>query len=409
MGSTKKRPAPTSRPKQAERDPHELLVFVEELKRQWMATIDAMVDPLMIVDKSYRIAKANRAMAEHAGRPVRDILGKKCHEVFAGSKSPCRNCTMPLAVRTGKPQTWTLDGISGDRHFEVSSQPIFDASGKMDGIVQVYRDRTAAKRFEQQLQHNEKLASIGLLAGGVAHEINNPLGGILIFSQMLLREMDKASPHYQDVVEIEAATKRCKAIVESLLDFARQRPAKQTTTEAIDPREAARTALRFSKVGWKGKSIDVVEDWDARPATVLGDHNKLIQVFLNLIQNAVQAMPDGGTLTLASRVRAGSGGGEIDVRISDTGVGIPPANLKKIFDPFFTTKDPGEGTGLGLAICHGIIQDLSGELTVESRVGRGTSFQVRLPCNRELTTASKPRSKALATSGKPAKPARGKG
>ncbi|MEZ4742078.1 MAG: PAS domain-containing protein [Bdellovibrionota bacterium] len=195
--------------------------FVENLKKQWMATIDAMVDPLMIIGTDYTIKKCNKAAADVAQMNVKQLINKKCHEIFANQTKPCKGCLLEQTASENKHHTFELKNVKNESYYEVSSKPFYDPNGKVDGIIHVYRDRTVAKNLENQLLQSEKLASIGLLAGGVAHEINNPLGGILIFSQMLLKEMSKDSPHYADVVEIEAATQRCKVIVERLLDFAR--------------------------------------------------------------------------------------------------------------------------------------------------------------------------------------------
>ena len=179
------------------------LEFVEGLKRQWMAMIDALVDPLMIVTEDYVILKANLALAKMNHKSnFGEVLGQKCYEVFAGRKTPCHGCRMQEAGRMRKAVHGTLDDIGGKLYFETVSQPVFDLNGELEGVVQLYRDRTEARRMQSQLLQSEKLASIGLLAGGIAHEINNPFGGILIFSQMLLREMDKLSHHYQDVIEL---------------------------------------------------------------------------------------------------------------------------------------------------------------------------------------------------------------
>lgn len=366
----------------------DLLRFVEDLKRQWMSTIDALVDPLMIVGKDYKVRKANLALARMSGIDVKEINGRNCYEIFANRKAPCAGCSMREAAKNKEEKTFNLQDIRGDRYYEVTSQPLIDNDGDLDGIVQVYRDRTDAKRMQEQLAQQEKLASIGLLAGGVAHEINNPLGGILIFSQMLLREMDKNSPHYADVVEIESATQRCKAIVESLLDLARQNPAgKPSKPVNINTIEAIRTAIRFGIVAAKqGAHVDIEEKFADEAHFIRGDRSRIIQLFLNLIQNALHAMPDGGTLVIrASHIeRDGQLIGLYEVE--DTGIGIPPEHIKKIFDPFFTTKDPGEGTGLGLALCFGIIQDLKGSVSVESTVNIGTRFMVELP----LTSLTQP-------------------
>lgn len=365
--------------------PEQLLTFVEELKRQWMATVDALVDPLLILNSDYTITKANRALAELSNLKVKQILGQKCYKIFANRTSPCKGCLLKETAQDLRPHTYTLSNIRTNRYYEVTSQPILDASGKLEGIVHLYLDRTVSRRMQEKLTQHEKLASIGLLAGGIAHEINNPLGGILIFSQMLLRELDKNSPHYADVMEIEAATKRCKAIVESLLDFARAQPASQHAKDLdeLDAIEAAVTALRFAKVDPKGNDIDIVEDWNYRPAFIIGNRNKLTQLFLNLYQNAFQAMPGGGTLTLKSRVE-GDDPTHVIIEVTDTGVGIPPEIKSQIFDPFFTTKDPGEGTGLGLAICYGIVQEHRGTIEVESELNQGTTFRLTFPLATDL-------------------------
>ena len=365
----------------------ELLHFVENVKRQWMSTIDAMIDPLMIVTRDFKVQKANFALAKMAGLNVKDVLGKKCYEMFAARKSPCPGCKMKEAAKTSELGSYNLENVRGDRFYEVSSQPMTDLDGHKDGVVQIYRDRTEAKRLQQQLSQQEKLASIGLLAGGVAHEINNPLGGILIFSQMLLREIAKDSPHYQDVVEIEAATQRCKAIVESLLDFARQNPGpgKKNKADDVDVLDAIRTAMRFGKVGIKaGANVDVTDEFSG-DHTVKVDRNRLIQLFLNLIQNALQAMPDGGTLVIRARRVKGKDGPIGRYEVEDTGVGIAPEHLGKIFDPFFTTKDPGDGTGLGLALCYGIVQELHGVMRVDSTINVGTRFTIDLPLGQAVS------------------------
>lgn len=212
--------------KKAKTDP--TLSFVEELKRQWLATIDALVHPLIIVNSDYTIRKANLAMANMAGKDVKEILGKKCFQIFADRKTPCEGCALKVTEKTKAPSSFKLEDIRGNQYYEATAQPIVADDDSLEGVVVVYQDRTEVRKIEERLRQNDKLTSIGMLAGGIAHEINNPLGGILIFSQMLLREMDPKSSHYQDVVEIESATQRCKEIVSSLLDFARAQPASRS-------------------------------------------------------------------------------------------------------------------------------------------------------------------------------------
>lgn len=370
----------------------ELIEFVEELKSKWVATIDALIDPLMIVSLDYTITKANRSMAEFTEhKDIPDILGKKCYKIFANRDKPCEGCLMKKASQTGKPCNYNLKDVRKKFFFEVSSQPVYSSTGKMEGCVQVYRDRTEAKALQEQLVQSEKLASIGLLAGGIAHEINNPLGGILIFSQMLIKEMPEDSPFYSDIKEIEAATQRCKGIVERLLDFARSQPSDIHPKEKspIDVTEALKSALRFAKVHSNARKTEITERWAKdEDMMVMGDRNNFIQLFLNLMQNAFQAMPDGGNLVLRS-YKEDRGGVEMGIwEIEDSGIGIEPSHLPRIFDPFFTTKEPGEGTGLGLSICYGICQEAGGVLEAESEINQGTTFRVVLPIHRTPSEGS---------------------
>jgi two-component system NtrC family sensor kinase len=366
------------------------LAFVEDLKRQWLAMIDALVDPIMIVKSDYSITKANQAMAKLKSKPVREIIGQNCYEVFAGRNQPCEGCKLQSSFDEKQSNQWDLERIRSDRFYEVTSQPVYDISGKIEGMVHVYRDRTEARKLQEQLLQSEKLASIGLLAGGIAHEINNPLGGIIIFSQMLIRELPAESSHLRDAEEIFNAAQRCKQIVENLLDFARQRPIERKfVPEDVNLQEAAQNALRFAKVGMRSNDIEIYEDFAIATPIIKADRNKLIQVFLNLIQNAFQAMPEGGTLTVRSYSESDSNGQDrLIFEIEDTGIGIPDEHKKRVLDPFFTTKDPGEGTGLGLAICYGIVDEFGGSLSFSSKLNHGTCFRVEFPSNSAKLKAS---------------------
>ncbi len=354
------------------------LEFIEGIKRRWMATVDALIDPLMLVDKDYKIVQSNQALAKISAKDVKKIVGAHCYKIFAGRTSPCPGCKLKETMSTESTQTFELASVDG-RSYEVTTQPIFDMEGHVEGSLHIYRDRTLAKQLQNQLIQAEKLASIGLLAGGIAHELNNPLAGILLFSQMLLRTVSKDSPYYQDVEEIENAAKRCKAIVDHLLDFARQQPAADLvqSRERVSLQDALISALRFSTVGGKKSKYEIVEDYYAQDLETIGNRNKIIQVYLNLIQNALQAMPKGGKLSL--RTFPSKDGKWNVVEIEDSGVGIPATHLKKIFDPFFTSKAEGEGTGLGLSICHGIIVELGGKIEVRSKVRKGTCFTIYFP------------------------------
>jgi two-component system NtrC family sensor kinase len=370
--------APAEKKLKVNQDPQETIAFVEELKRQWVETLDAIPDPFIMVNDQFRIARANEAMAEIARTDVKKLVGKTCFEVFAGRESPCENCHMKNS-RAGEPHPgYEIYNAKNDRWYEVATRRLKPVSGQQ-GVVQIYRDRTEAKKLQNQLAQNEKLASIGQLAGGFAHEINNPLGGILVFSQMLLREVPTDSQHYQDIVEIEAAAKRCKIIVENLLDYARQRPLRPKITDC-NVHEIISNAVKFAALGNNQRNrYETDYKFGAKHFIFKSDSNRLTQIFLNLCNNAFQAMPDGGKLSIKTDEEVSKNETFLVVRISDTGSGIRKDDLRKIFEPFFTTKEPGQGTGLGLSIVHGILQDIGGSIEVTSKEGKGSTFTVKLP------------------------------
>jgi two-component system, NtrC family, sensor kinase len=364
-------------------DDKQSVKFVESLKRQWLAMIDALVDPVMIVGSDYRIIRANNAMALKGGlSSAKEIINRPCYEIFGNRKTPCDNCQMHLVAKDKTPRTWNLERSKDENYafYEITSQPLISDEQQVTGVVQVYRDRTEARQLQEQIFQTEKLASIGQLAGGVAHEINNPLGGIIVFSQMLMRELPENSSHHTDASEIYKAGLRCKDIVQELLDFSYQKqPNQKQTLETETISKTVRSALKFCKIAKNILSVEVIDELDSGDSMVVADHNKLIQVFLNIIKNALHSMPHGGTLTLRSKSIVLKGAKSVVIEIKDTGEGIPKKNIKKIFDPFFTTKQPGEGTGLGLSVCYRIIKDLDGDITLSSNVGQGTSFRITLP------------------------------
>ncbi len=255
------------------------------------------------------------------------------------------------------------------------------------------RDEQLKQRTRMQLTRSERLASVGRLAAGVAHEINNPLTGVLTFSHMLLRDAPEGSQQREDVQTIIDATTRCRDIVRGLLNFSRQNePQKRLASLNGVMREAVNLTRNQAQL----HQIRVVEELDERVGELVIDPHQIQEVAVNAILNAIDAMPEGGTLTVRTR-RLGeprgrlAGGQDRDLgspawaefEIADTGCGIPPENLEHIFDPFFTTKPPGKGTGLGLAISYGIITEHGGEISVSSEPRRGTTFIFRLPAAAE--------------------------
>ncbi len=233
-------------------------------------------------------------------------------------------------------------------------------------------------RLEEQLQQREKLSSIGLLAAGVAHEINTPLTGVSSYTQMLLGMLAETDPKHALLQKIRRQTDRATGIVNNLLNFSRTGGVTQFTE--VDLNRVLEDTLQLLEPQLRHGLIEVAREYgDGLPAA-FGNAGQLQQVFTNLILNARDAIPDGGRVTL--RTSAESDGEAVAVEVEDTGIGIAPENVARIYDPFFTTKGVGRGTGLGLAVSYGIVQEHSGHISVESAPGRGTKFRITVPTSR---------------------------
>lgn len=233
--------------------------------------------------------------------------------------------------------------------------------------------------MQAHLIQSEKLASLGKLAAGIAHEINNPLGGILIYSHLLLEDLDKNSPHYENLKKIVKETSRCKDIVKGLLEFARPKEPEMTL---IDINDIVERSLSIMERQALFQNIKIRKTFASDLSKIVADSAQLQQVFMNIILNAAEAMDGNGILTLSTSF---NGSGKfIEVKFSDTGHGIKEEDKKRLFEPFFSTKEVGEGTGLGLAISYSIIQKHEGTIEVQSQLGKGSTFIVKLPLKKEM-------------------------
>jgi len=232
--------------------------------------------------------------------------------------------------------------------------------------------------MQSHLIQSEKLASLGKLAAGIAHEINNPLGGILIYSHLLLEETNKNSPHYENLKKIVKETSRCKDIVKGLLEFARP---KEPETAQVNINDIVENSLAIMERQALFQNIKIKKSYAPDMPRIVADSAQLQQVFMNIILNAAEAMDGNGTLTLSTALDGDKT--HIEVKFSDTGHGIKEEDKRRLFEPFFSTKEVGKGTGLGLAISYSIVQKHNGTIKVESEVGKGSTFAVTLPVIRE--------------------------
>ena len=254
---------------------------------------------------------------------------------------------------------------------------------------QLEEEQERLKNIQTQLIQQEKMASVGQLAAGVAHELNNPLGGILGYSQFASEKIlnkplkdlteEDIRTYIQHLKDIEHQSQRCKTIVQNLLKFARS--SAKVAFESLGLNSILKDTLLFLRYQMEMNRVELALDLSDSLPKVMGNANQLQQVFTNIILNAIQAMPNGGKLTVSSKEipKTEDLPKRVGITFTDTGCGIPQDNINKVFEPFFTTKKVGEGTGLGLSVSYGIIQEHKGEILVESEVGKGTKFTILLP------------------------------
>jgi two-component system NtrC family sensor kinase len=273
------------------------------------------------------------------------------------------------------------DGSMG--HFSISLSPMRDEQNAVNSVVVVMTDITDAALLQAKLAHSEKMATIGRLVSGVAHEVNNPLAAILGFTDLLLENPEVPVSAREDLQIILQETQRTKDIVQDLLSFARQRPVQR---ERVQVNHILRQTIKLRSYDFASHGVEVVEDFEETLASAVGDSQQLQQVFLNILNNAYDAVQDAGQRGCI-RIQTRRQAEMIEVAISDNGTGIIDA--QRIFDPFYTTKQVGKGTGLGLSICYGIVRAHGGEIQCwNNEAGAGSTFVVRIPVATEGALAA---------------------
>jgi len=353
-------------------------------KQEWEQTFDSITDLICLIDPEYRLIRVNRTLAQKLGMEPEQIIGKKCHQVFHNRlDSPCSECAHRQAMVTKKPFTLEMKGISGNEIFLISAFPRFSSKGEFIGSVYVLRDISEQKRLREQLVQSEKMAAVGQLVSGVAHELNNPLAGVMGYSQLLLMNNNLDTKTQSYLNKISKESDRAKNIVNNLLTFARKhKPEKKY----LDINTILDQTIELRAYDLKVSNIQVLKTFDPQLSKTMADFNQLQQVFLNIMNNAHQAIQETkgkGEI----RIRTEKAGEMIRIILEDNGPGIPEENLNKIFEPFFTTKDVGRGTGLGLSISYGIIQQHGGKIYARSILGQGATFVIELPVLKEEKAA----------------------
>ncbi len=351
-------------------------VQVERLKDFSENIVESLHVGVLAVDLEGRIESWNTQLEQLIGVPRHQAVNRKLEEVLPA------DLVAEIAARAAD------EHVSGLYKFHlrnragrglvvnVSIAPLVGKAADRIGRLILIDDISQRARLEEQLMQTEKLTSLGLLAAGVAHEVNTPLAVISNYIQMLAKQLPGDDPRHKLIEKIVKQTFRASEIVNNLLNFSRTGAAEFTE---VDLNAVLEETLSLVSHPFRTARVAVIQHLGKPLPAVLGSTNRLQQVFLNLFMNARDAMPNGGML----EVRTGANNGTVEVEVTDTGTGISHENLHRIFDPFFTTKSSGRGTGLGLSVSYGIIKEHAGKIDVRSAPGKGTSFRLEFPVARK--------------------------
>jgi two-component system NtrC family sensor kinase len=353
---------------------------LELLKEFNESIVESINVGLMAVDLEGRITRLNSALEEIFSITRDSVIGKKVEELFAEDFADTLHQVLgpdgwhlPQTRQIYKLHTATRAGRS--LVLNIALAPLWADSDEQTGALGVFEDVTQRLQLEEQLQQREKLSSIGLLAAGVAHEVNTPLTGVSSYTQMLLGMLSENDPKHALLLKVRRQAERATEIVNNLLNFSRTGSAAEF--DAVDIHRVLDDTLQLLEPQLRRSQIDIVRDYGDNLPQVHGNSVKLQQVFTNLILNARDSIANGsGRVSLSTR---NGDDGLLVVEVADSGVGIDPEDVAKIYDPFFTTKGVGRGTGLGLAVTYGIVQEHSGHISVSSTPGLGTTFRITLP------------------------------
>ncbi len=331
---------------------------------------------LLAVDEMGKITRCNSTFEEMIGFNREKAIGRSIEDVFdrsfaANLENILGKSRWHLTEVRNAYKLYTTDASGKPLILNVAVAPLRSVSHGQTGAIVVLENVTSRVKLEETLQQSEKLSSIGLLAAGVAHEVNTPLTGVSSYTQMLLGMIPETDPKHALLKKVQKQTERASNIAGNLLNFSRA--GSSTDFAEVDINKLLDDTLQLLEPQMRTSNIEVIKNYAETPPRINGNAGKLQQVFTNLIINARDSIIGGGTITLSTD----SDGDEVSVKVADTGSGIDPENLSKIYDPFFTTKGVGSGTGLGLAVSYGIVQEHAGNIEVQSEPNVGTTFNLR--------------------------------
>jgi PAS domain S-box-containing protein len=352
----------------------------DELRRS-RDTLRALFDntptAMYLVGPDYTLLAVNRCRANQTDQQPQRLVGRPCFEALFGRSDPCPGCLVRESQverrRTRREASRSL-GDGRTTILEVATFPVWQGAEKNGQAIVFEEDVTDRRRLEASLAQSERLAAIGRLAAGVAHEINNPLTAILANAQLLQRSLAGVDGDWLEMVDLVLeAGRRASLVVRQLLDLSRQG---RTERLMCDVNESLGRAFTLIQHQLRVSAIRLLPELEKGLPMVWANPDELQSVWLNLLVNAIDAIEaQPGEI----RVRTRRAGETIEVSVQDNGLGIPGDQLARVFEPFYTTKEPGTGTGLGLSICHRLVKDHGGQIQVESQPGQGTTFTISLP------------------------------
>jgi signal transduction histidine kinase len=356
---------------------------LEKKRKEIQALLDGITDLMLVLSEDLVIQRVNHVFNDWF--PGVDPIGRHCYEIFRGENSRCDDCPAMRALDLGEIVKDLCIYKMNDsyRHFDIIASPLKAEPTGERNVLLFKRDVTLEKEFQAQFYQAEKMATIGVLAAGVGHEINNPLTAISGFAEGLQRRIGRLQGRVEpDLIDdfseytetIINECLRCRDIVQTLLTFSR--PVASSLCP-VDVNKCVHDTLFILKHHFKDHhNISVKTTLEPELPMIMGDESQLKQVIINLFTNAFDASGDGGIIRIITRI---GGDGGIELLVEDSGCGIPEYLRDKLFEPFFTTKPVGQGVGIGLSTCYSIVKNHQGEITVASEEGKGASFQVSLP------------------------------
>ncbi len=350
----------------------------ESITHQWEGTFDAISTPVSLVDEQYNIVRANRAFALRAGGSVAAVIGQKCYKVFFSRDIPCEGCWLNETFRITHVEP---NGTGEVETIDVKSQILPPQDQHKRYYVNFYKNVSDQLRLQRQIVQSAKMAELGTIGSSIAHELNNPLAGLLSFIQIIKMDMTGEEAYAEDIREMEHGARRCKEIVQNLLDFSRQSHSDEKTK--IDLREVVTQSIKISEIQTRSRGIVIHSSLPNAPVSIRGNAIQLTQALRNLLQNANEAIH-------SRRLEERDFNGRIEVNlfsqpqkaevvVDDNGIGIAPDQLRRVFNPMFTTKDPHLNPGLGLTIARQIVAEHGGSLEITSQPGRRTRAILSLP------------------------------